>query len=364
MSDLSTSASSPDPATSTPAESDSSSSHGRSLRRKILTLLPGLAAVASVAVVAVPLGQRVPLVGAPVIAILIGVTLSSIHPLDQRYTPGIRLTSKRVLQWSVIALGTGLSLREVISVGAASFPVLAGTLSVAFLGAVVVGHILGISRDCRTLIGVGTAICGASAIAAVDSVIGAAAVDVSYSVATIFTFNVIAVLVFPSLGHLFGMSQHAFGLWAGTAVNDTSSVVAASTIFGHAARNYAVVVKLTRTLMIVPITAVAAALYSRRSSLQSSRRTRREVLRAAPWFIVWFVVAVGLNTLGVIPNGWHPALSEAATVMITASLGAIGLSTRVGSLRGVGLRPLLFGALLWFSVAGTSIAIQVATGRL
>ena len=128
---------------------------------------------------------------------------------------------------------------------------------------------LHLGRDLNTLIGVGTAICGASAIAATDAVIGADEADVSYAIATIFTFNVVAVLSFPSLGHLIGLSQHAFGLWAGTAINDTSSVVAASTIYGHAAVSYAVVVKLTRTLAIVPISLGLAA-WRNRSARQAN----------------------------------------------------------------------------------------------
>jgi uncharacterized integral membrane protein (TIGR00698 family) len=242
---------------------------------------------------------------------------------------------------------------------------LAVALGVAWL----VGRALRLRRDLNTLIGVGTAICGASAIAATDAVIGADEADVSYAIATIFTFNVAAVLAFPSLGHLFGLSQHAFGLWAGTAINDTSSVVAASSIYGHAAASYGVVVKLTRTLAIVPICLGLAAWRNRTSTVTSDRpgSPRRAsgfetVRRVFPLFIAGFVVAVAFNTFGLIPAGAHHYLSDAATWMITAALAAIGLSTRFGNIRRAGPRPIVLGAVLWATVGVTSLALQAATG--
>ena len=229
----------------------------------------------------------------------------------------------------------------------------------------VLGRALGVARDLRTLIGVGTGICGASAIAATDAVIGASDADVSYAIATIFTFNVAAVLTFPTIGHTLGLSSHAFGLWAGTAVNDLSSVVAAATIFGHGAATYAVVVKLTRTLMIIPI-ALGLSAWRRRGS-PPEREGRRTPCADAwrhvvPVFIVWFLLAVGLNTIGLVPTGWHQALSATAEIMITMALGAIGLSTRPRDIRRAGVRPLALGAILWVLVAATSLALQALTG--
>jgi uncharacterized integral membrane protein (TIGR00698 family) len=258
-------------------------------------------------------------------------------------------------------------MHEIATAGTASLPVLAGTLVVALVLAALVGSRLGLGRDIRTLIGVGTAICGASAIAATDAVISAPEADVSYAMATIFTFNVIAVLTFPLIGHLLGMSQHSFGLWAGTAINDMSSVVAASSVFGHLARNYAVVVKLTRTLMIIPIVIGLATWRAGRehgpSGAPASAAKPRWV-KLVPWFIAWFVAAAALNTLHGIPSGWHGGLSEAATILITAALAAIGLSTRVRDIRQTGPRPLILGAILWAAVAITSLSIPAATGAI
>jgi uncharacterized integral membrane protein (TIGR00698 family) len=225
---------------------------------------------------------------------------------------------------------------------------------------------LRVNGDIRTLIGVGTGICGASAIAATTAVIGAADAEVAYAIGTIFTFNIAAVLLFPMIGHLLGLSQHAFGLWAGTAINDTSSVVAAAYTFGASAGAYAVVVKLTRTLMIIPISIVLAAVQSRKDAAAGGETARRRVpwKRIVPLFIIGFLVASALDTVGVIPVSWHPTLSALGVFMITMALTGIGFSTRLSTLRKAGARPLLLGGILWVLVAVTSLLIQLATGTL
>ncbi|HKU11338.1 MAG TPA: putative sulfate exporter family transporter, partial [Sinomonas sp.] len=217
--------------------------------------LPGLAVAVVVACVAALLGQLVPLIGGPVFGILLGVVAAAgLRPLRaQRMTAGYRTAGTFVLQASIVVLGTGLSLGEVAQVGATSLPVMLGTLAVALGGAALVGRALGLDADTRTLIGVGTGICGASAIAAASAALKPKDSDVAYAIGTIFTFNIAAVLLFPPLGHLLGLGAHSFGLWAGTAVNDTSSVVAAAESYGGGASSYAIVVKLTRSLMIIPI---------------------------------------------------------------------------------------------------------------
>ncbi len=327
-------------------------------------LLPGLAPVAVLTALATVLGHLVPVVGAPVFAVVGGIAVALVRPPSARLRPGLSFAAKTVLKASIVVLGTGLSFHEVLTVGGSSLPVLLGTLAVALVGAVVIGRALGVARDLRTLIGVGTGICGASAIAATDAVISASDADVSYAIATIFSFNVAAVLTFPTIGHALGLSPHAFGLWSGTAVNDLSSVVAASTIFGHGATSYAVVVKLTRTLMIIPI-ALGLAAWRQRSSVQTAAGapvSKAGLRRVVPVFIGWFLVAVTVNTIGLVPAGWHQGLSTAAAVMITMALGAIGLSTRPRDIRHAGFRPLALGAMLWILVAGTSLALQAMTG--
>lgn len=342
-------------------------------RRRIL---PGLAAAGAVATVGEVLGSWVPLVGAPVFAIVIGIAIAVVRGPVDGWKPGLAFASKRVLQASIVVLGTGLSLRQVVRTGASSFPVMFGSLTVALVGAWLIGRALSVDRDTRTLIGVGTAICGVSAIAATDAVISASEADVSYSVATIFTFNVAAVLTFPTIGHLMHFSAHSFGLWAGTAINDVSSVVAAATIFGKGASSYAVVVKLTRTLMIIPIAIGLGRLRARRAAATSAvegtmsvdtpadppASPMRRLGHVLPLFIAWFLVAVVANSAGLIPGSWHGGLSIIAQAAITVALAGVGLSTRVADIRRAGLRPLALGAMLWLLVGMTSLGIQFVTG--
>ena len=354
---------SPVATSSTPA--DVESAPGQTRLQRATALVPGLVPVAALTAVATVLGHLVPVVGAPVFAVLGGIGIALVRPPADRARPGLSFAAKTVLKASIVVLGTGLSFHEVLTIGGSSLPVLLGTLVVALLGAVALGRVLGVARDLRTLIGVGTGICGASAIAATDAVISASEADVSYAIATIFTFNVAAVLTFPTIGHALGLSPHAFGLWAGTAVNDLSSVVAASTIFGHGAATYAVVVKLTRTLMIIPI-AIGLSTWRRNAAHRRVTTGEPGVTRGlrhvVPVFIGWFLVAVTLNTVGLLPTGWHQPLSATAEGMITMALGAIGLSTRPRDIRHAGFRPLALGAILWVLVATTSLALQALTG--
>ncbi len=329
-------------------------------------LLPGGSVIAGVTVVATLLGGLVPVIGSPVIGILLGIAISLVRSPPACLKPGIAFASKKVLQGAIIVLGTGLSLGRVLSTGSSSLPVLLGTLIVALGMAWLAGRLLGLPADLRTLIGVGTAICGASAIAATDAVIRADEADVSYAIATIFTFNVVAVLLYPSLGHAFGFSQHTFGLWAGTAINDLSSVVAASTTYGHAAASYGVIVKLTRTLAILPICLGLATLrgWRRAKPAEGPSGRRINLRRILPLFIVVFTVAVVANTIGLIPAAWHHPLAEVSTWMITAALVAVGLSTDIGHIRRAGFRPLALGAILWLTVGLTSLGLQALTGTL
>ncbi|HET6795003.1 MAG TPA: putative sulfate exporter family transporter, partial [Acidimicrobiales bacterium] len=221
--------------------------------RTLLHLLPGVALCGAVAAVACVVGPRVPSLGSPVVALLMGIGLAGVLPPGATARAGVRFVGRHGLQVGIVALGFGVSLHEVASTGFRSLPVMVPTFAVALVGARCFGGALGLGRVVRGLIGVGTAVCGASAIAAVAPVIAADEADVASAVSTIFVFNVAAVLLFPWVGHLLGLSQRSFGLWAGTAVNDTSSVVAAAFAYGHVAGAHAVVVKLTRSMAIVPI---------------------------------------------------------------------------------------------------------------
>jgi uncharacterized integral membrane protein (TIGR00698 family) len=325
-------------------------------RERLRGLVHGLAWTSSVALVAWLLAHVIPLFGAPVLAILIGLAVSLVRRPSTDAAPGIAFSSTVLLQLAIVLLGTGLALGQVVRIGAKSLPVMLGTLAVALIGAVVLGKLLAVSERLRTLIGVGTGICGASAIAAVSGIVRATETEIAYAISTIFVFNLVAVLVFPPIGRLLHLSQHGFGLWAGTAVNDTSSVVAAAYAFGHEAGTQAVVVKLTRTTLIIPIVLGLSLLQARKGGVRTGR--------LVPLFIVGFVLASALNSAGLIGSGAHRTLADAALALITIALAGVGLSSDLGRMRRTGIRPLALGALLWVSVASVSLALQAATGQM
>ena len=319
-----------------------------------------LSLVLTITAVALDIGDHAPVLGAPVTGVILGVMASPLARRYPRWRSVIDVVSRTPLQIAIVLLGASLSLTQVARVGWASLPVMLGTLAACLAGAVLWGRILGIPRDLRILIGAGTGICGASAIAAVAPTIRAKAPDITYAITTIFAFNIAAVVTFPLLGHLLGMSQHSFGLFAGTAVNDTSSVIATATIYGAAAAQYAVVVKLARSLMIIPLT-VCLGVGTRD---HDEPRRPHGILHLVPWFLIGFLIVAGLHTAQVIPaSATHP-LAWLTTALITVSMTAIGLQTDPEAMRRTGYRPLLFGALLWVTVAGTSLALQAALPAL
>ena len=330
--------------------------------RRLPPVLPGLALSVVLAIVATVLGRRVPVVGPAVLAIVLGVIVRALVDPGAWANAGVSFSSRKLLQAAIVLLGTGLSLGTVVRVGVGSLPVMLVTLAVALGGGSLLGRALGIEAPLRTLLSVGTGICGASAIAAVASVVEVEAVEVAYAISTIFVFNVAAVLLFPPLGHLLGLGAHSFGLWAGTAVNDTSSVVAAGYAYSHAAGDYAVVVKLTRTLLIVPIV-LALAARSRRGP-GSERAPARRWTGYVPLFLVGFVLAAAANSAGLVDARARGDLSTAALFLVAVALAAVGLSARFAQIRAAGIRPLLLGAALWVAVASTSLAVQALTAVL
>jgi uncharacterized integral membrane protein (TIGR00698 family) len=340
--------------------------------RQPVALWPGLALATALATVAYILGRAVPFVGGPVFGIVLGMIVAAAARPGPVWRPGIAFASKQVLQAAIVALGTGLSLVQVVRTGVDSLPVMLGTLAVCLGAAWGLGHLLGVRRDLRTLIGVGTGICGASAIAAVSAVVGAAETDIAYAISTIFLFNATAVLLYPPIGHLLHLNAHAFGLWAGTAINDTSSVVAAGDVYGPDARAYAVVVKLTRTTLILPLTLALAAHRTsrlRRGEAPAGDGAARPVGPVAwgklvPGFLLWFLVASLANTLGLIPAELQQVLARVASVLIVVALSGVGLQARFGEMRRAGLRPLLLGGLLWVAVGLSSLSLQALTHQL
>ncbi len=325
--------------------------------------LPAFGWVVGAVAPALLLGSALPSVGAPMFAVAFGLAVRAVA--GDRVPVSVALVARSALQVAIVLLGAGIAVAQVVRVGREALPVMLGTLAVALVGAALVGRLLGISANLRTLIGAGTGICGASAIAAVSGVIAATSAEVAYAVSTIFCFNLVALVAFPPVAHLLDLDASAFALWAGTAINDTSSVVAAAHTFGAAAGEEAVVVKLTRTLLIVPLVLALSAL-----QLRSGRRSRTNAGSAGvrsplvPWFLVWFVVVVAVASTGVVPTSALEAGERGGQILIVVALAAVGLSVGLAELRRAGLRPLALGGTLSVLVAVSSLALQAATGLL
>lgn len=323
---------------------------------------PGLLLAVAVALVAWWLGRLIPLIGGPVIGILLGIAVRNVAAPDARFTPGIAFAGKQVLQWSIVALGFGLSLTQVAKTGLESLSVTLVTLTVAFLSAWALGRWLGVHDKLKILIGVGTAICGGSAIAAVTPIIKPDEHDTAFAISTIFLFNVVAVLLFPLLGHALHLSDLGFGLWAGTAINDTSSVVAAGYSYSHAAGDYATIVKLTRATLIIPICLILAFAVAAREKKKGAGDF--SLRRIFPWFILWFLAASALRTMGLVPAELLPPLHVAAEFLIIVALTAIGLSADLRKMIASGARPILLGLGVWAAVSVSSLAVQLLIGQL
>ncbi|WP_378953535.1 YeiH family protein [Pelosinus sp. sgz500959] len=315
--------------------------------------LPGISIVTLIAIPAWWLGTFLPLIGGPVFGILFGMMIA-LWKRPIHYDAGIQFTAKKILQLSIILLGFEMNLVKVFEVGSQSLYIMIFTLSAAFLTAWLVGRYLKLPEHTSILIGVGTAICGGSAIAATAPVISASDKDVAYSISTIFLFNIAAVFIFPFTGHLLGMSDMGFGMWAGTAINDTSSVVAAGYSYSHEAGNFATIVKLTRALMIVPVT-ITLALFTAR---KNASHIDYNLFKIFPWFILGFLMTSILSTIEILPPSLCKILAEGGKFFIIMALTAIGLNTHLKQLIHHGMKPILLGLCCWIMVALVSLIAQ------
>ncbi len=326
------------------------------------SLWPGLLLATTIAFGALGLGHLLPLIGGPVFGIVLGVMVRNTRAPGVLFQPGIRFAGTQVLQWSIVALGLGLSLHQVAHTGLSSLAVTLVTMASAFGAAYVLGRALGIPAKLKTLIGIGTAICGGSAIAAVTPIIKPDEHETAFAISTIFLFNLVAVLLFPMLGHLMHMSAQGFGLWAGTAINDTSSVVAAAFSFSKSAGDYATIVKLTRATLIIP-TCLLLALYEAWRHKQKGTGDFH-LRRIFPWFILWFLFASAIQTAGLIPDALQPMIHGGAEFMIIVALTAIGLSSDLRRMASTGIRPILLGLGVWVAVSLSSLGVQLLIGQL
>jgi uncharacterized integral membrane protein (TIGR00698 family) len=330
------------------------------------SLALGLALCLVIAVVAEFAGGYAPVVGAPIFAIIMGVAITNLAGGARLTTPlRIKDISGTALRAGIILLGATLNLKDVVQTGGSSLWLLALTMTVGLGFALLVGRAMSVEWRIRCLIGIGTTICGGSAIAALAPVIRAKSEEIAYSISVIFFFNMLAVIIFPGIGHAIGLSDNGFGLWAGTAVNDTSAVVAAGFAFSKAAGAYATIVKLTRTTLIIPLVLVFGLLMPFIDPDKSGKSSDLggRLKKAVPWFILWFVVASLLNTLGLV-GGYAPVIQTWARFVMVVALAAVGLQGHWRAFAGSGLRPLMLGMGTWAAVALTSLAVQAWTAQL
>lgn len=324
-----------------------------------------------IAIPALIAGNMFPIIGGPIIAIILGMIIAVFWKRREKFDKGISFTSKYVLQAAVVLLGFGLNLNVILATGIQSLPIIVGTIATALIVAYVMKRILNMEKNSAILIGVGSSICGGSAIAATAPVINADDEEVAQSISVIFFFNVLAAIIFPMLGKMLGFSTVSgdpFGIFAGTAINDTSSVTAAAATWdnmwglGSQTLDKAATVKLTRTLAIIPITLALSLITQRQNDFNGEKFSLK---RALPLFVVLFVVASIITTIcvgfGVDANLFLP-LKELSKFFIIMAMAAIGLNTDIVKLVKSGGKPITLGFTCWIAITIVSLLLQKFLG--
>ncbi len=320
------------------------------------------------------LGKSFPIIGGPVFAILLGMLITLLLRDKTALEAGIKFTSKKILQYAVILLGFGLNLNVILKTGAQSLPIILSTIATSLVVAFALSKLLHIPGKISTLVGVGSSICGGSAIAATAPVIDADDEEVAQAISVIFFFNVLAALIFPHLGSFLNFSTtsgEAFGIFAGTAVNDTSSVTACAATWdnmwqlGSATLDKAVTVKLTRTLAIIPITLVLSMFQAKHTKKENESGSTFHFSKVFPFFILFFLAASVLTTLatslGMDASVFHP-FKELSKFFIIWAMAAIGLNTNIVKLIKTGGKPLLLGFCCWSGITLVSLLMQHLLG--
>lgn len=326
-------------------------------------------------VIAIPswlLGKQFPIIGGAVIAILAGMVVTLLIKDKTKLEGGIKFTSKKILQWAVILLGFGMNLSVIVETGKQSLPIIICTITTSLVISYVLHKVMHIPSKISTLVGVGSSICGGSAIAATAPVIDADDEEVAQAISVIFFFNVLAAVLFPAFGHAIGFSTvsgEAFGVFAGTAVNDTSSVTAAASTWdsmwnlGSATLDKAVTVKLTRTLAIIPITLVLAFL--RTKTEKNTEGNKVSFHQIFPFFILYFIAAAVITTVAVscgVPVTFFNPVKSLSKFFIVLAMAAIGLNTNIIKLVKTGGKPIIMGACCWAGITAVSLLLQQVLG--
>ena len=316
------------------------------------------------------LGKMFPVIGGAVIAIIAGMIVTMFWDNKGKAEPGIKWTSRVILQTAVVLLGFGMNLGVIFQTGKQSLPIIICTITTSLIIAWILQKALKVPANTSILVGVGSSICGGSAIAAAAPVIGADDDEIAQSIAVIFFFNVLAAIFFPILGKSIGfdtVNGESFGIFAGTAINDTSSVTAAASTWdsmwnlGSETLNKAVTVKLTRTLAIIPITLGLSLIQAKKSTKEGKQTTKFSLKRAFPMFILYFVIAAIITTVCVhmgVDAGVFQPIKELSKFMIIMAMAAIGLNSNVIQLIKTGGKPIIVGASCWCGITVVSLIMQ------
>ncbi|MGC4019706.1 MAG: YeiH family protein [Muricomes sp.] len=325
---------------------------------------PGILFCFAIALPSWFLGKIFPVIGGPIFAILSGMVLTLILSKKDMIQPGVTYTSKKILQAAVVFLGFGMNLSEILAEGRQSLPIIIATISTSLLIAFILFKALKLHPNNAVLVGVGSSICGGSAIAATAPVIGATDEEIAQSISVIFLFNVIAALIFPALGGILHLSNEGFGLFAGTAINDTSSVTAAAAAWDgiHSSHTLemAAIVKMTRTLAIIPITLMLAVYKGRKE--KKTEDSAFSLRKTFPYFVLFFVLASIVTTIFQLSADITAPLKDLSKFLIMMAMAAVGLNTNIIKLVKTGAKPIFTGFCCWVGIAVVSLVMQHLLG--
>lgn len=304
------------------------------------------------------------LLGASIIALFMGTIINSFFHPDW-IKPALKFTSKKILKIAIILLGASLSINTIMSVGRMTFFVMVFTFAMCFGTGNFIRKFFGLNWKLSNLISAGTGICGGSAVAAIAPVIDADDKDIAFAMSSTFLFDMVMIAVYPIMGRLFGMSDIGYGIWAGTSVNDTASVVASGYAFSEAAGDFATMVKLTRTIAIIPTVLVFAYIGTRikRKEIQTANAGKKvNILKIIPWFIGGFLALAVLNSIGWIPPEISGVIKIASKFLMVTALAAIGLGTSITDFKKAGFAPMLYGITIDTLVTLTALAVVWCMG--
>ena len=334
---------------------------------RVLFLL-GVAICFAVAGVSVFLENLIPggLLGASIIALFMGTIINSFfHPTWIK--PALKFTSKRILKAAIILLGASLSVGTIMSVGKMTFFVMLFTFAMCFGGGYFIRKLFGLNWKLSNLISAGTGICGGSAVAAIAPVIDADDKDIAFAMSSTFLFDMVMIALYPLMGKALGMSDIAYGIWAGTSVNDTASVVASGYAFSEAAGDFATMVKLTRTIAIIPTVLVFAYIGTRMKQKElkaTGEGTKVNLMKIIPWFIGGFLLLAILNSVGCIPAAVSGVMKTASKFLMVTALAAIGLNTSIIDFKKAGLAPMFYGITIDTLVTLTALGVIWCMGLM